>query len=43
MYFIEDNVDRIELVVFVVDGKVVFEIIECWEKCGEIFIDVEFY
>ena len=41
--FIEDNADDIELAVLVVDGKAAPEIIERWEKRGEIPIDVEFY
>ncbi|MBP1911440.1 GTP-binding protein EngB [Thermococcus stetteri] len=43
VHFIEDNADKIELAVLVVDGKVAPEIIERWEKRGEIPIDVEFY
>ncbi|WP_054839487.1 GTP-binding protein EngB [Thermococcus sp. JCM 11816] len=43
VHFIEDNADRIELAVLVVDGKAAPEIIERWEKRGEIPIDVEFY
>ncbi len=41
--FIEDNAEDIELAVLVVDGKAAPEIIERWEKRGEIPIDVEFY
>ncbi|WP_297475272.1 GTP-binding protein EngB [Thermococcus sp.] len=41
--FIENNADEIELAVLVVDGKAAPEIIERWEKRGEIPIDVEFY
>ncbi|NJE05832.1 GTP-binding protein EngB [Thermococcus sp. M36] len=41
--FIEDNAEKIELAVLVVDGKAAPEIIERWEKRGEIPIDVEFY
>ena len=41
--FIEENADEIELAVLVVDGKAAPEIIERWEKRGEIPIDVEFY
>ncbi|HHI00566.1 MAG: GTP-binding protein [Thermotogae bacterium] len=41
--FIEDNADRIELAVLVIDGKSALEIIERWEKRGEIPIDVEFF
>ncbi|EEB74190.1 GTP-binding protein EngB [Thermococcus sp. AM4] len=41
--FIEDNADDIELAVLVVDGKAAPEIIERWEKRGEIPIDVEFF
>ncbi|WP_297519324.1 GTP-binding protein EngB [Thermococcus sp.] len=41
--FIENNTDEIELAVLVVDGKAAPEIIERWEKRGEIPIDVEFY
>jgi len=43
VHFIEDNADDIELAVLVVDGKATPEIIERWEKRGEIPIDVEFY
>lgn len=43
VHFIEDNSDRIELAILVVDGKAAPEIIERWEKRGEIPIDVEFY
>ncbi|AEK72979.1 GTP-binding protein [Thermococcus sp. 4557] len=43
VHFIEDNADDIELAVLVVDGKAAPEIIERWEKRGEIPIDVEFY
>ncbi len=43
VHFIEDNADGIELAVLVVDGKAAPEIIERWEKRGEIPIDVEFY
>ncbi len=43
VHFIEDNADEIELAVLVVDGKAAPEIIERWEKRGEIPIDVEFY
>ncbi|AMQ18510.1 GTP-binding protein EngB [Thermococcus peptonophilus] len=43
VHFIEDNADRIELAVLVVDGKAAPEIIDRWEKRGEIPIDVEFY
>ncbi|MDV3104443.1 GTP-binding protein EngB [Thermococcus waiotapuensis] len=41
--FIEENAEKIELAVLVVDGKSAPEIIERWEKRGEIPIDVEFY
>ncbi|WP_297506181.1 GTP-binding protein EngB [Thermococcus sp.] len=41
--FIEENAEEIELAVLVVDGKSAPEIIERWEKRGEIPIDVEFY
>ena len=41
--FIEEKADEIELAVLVVDGKAAPEIIERWEKRGEIPIDVEFY
>ena len=41
--FIEGNADRIELAVLVIDGKSALEIIERWEKRGEIPIDVEFF
>lgn len=43
VHFIEDNAGKIELAVLVVDGKASPEIIERWEKRGEIPIDVEFY
>ncbi|ASJ10422.1 GTP-binding protein [Thermococcus sp. P6] len=43
VHFIEDNAEGIELAVLVVDGKAAPEIIERWEKRGEIPIDVEFY
>jgi len=43
VHFIEDNADEIELAVLVVDGKAAPEIIERWERRGEIPIDVEFY
>ncbi|NJE00764.1 GTP-binding protein EngB [Thermococcus sp. JdF3] len=43
VHFIEDNAEEIELAVLVVDGKAAPEIIERWEKRGEIPIDVEFY
>ena len=43
VHFIEDNAEDIELAVLVVDGKAAPEIIERWEKRGEIPIDVEFY
>jgi small GTP-binding protein len=41
--FIEENADEIEVAVLVIDGKASPEIIERWEKRGEIPIDVEFY
>jgi small GTP-binding protein len=41
--FIEENAEDIELAVLVVDGKAAPEIIERWERRGEIPIDVEFY
>jgi len=41
--FIEENAEDIELAVLVVDGKAAPEIIERWEKRGEIPIDVEFF
>ncbi len=41
--FIEEKANEIELAVLVVDGKAAPEIIERWEKRGEIPIDVEFY
>jgi len=41
--FIEDNTEDIELAVLVIDGKSTLEIIERWEKRGEIPIDVEFF
>jgi small GTP-binding protein len=41
--FIEERADEIELAVLVLDGKSAPEIIERWEKRGEIPIDVEFY
>ncbi|WP_297418104.1 GTP-binding protein EngB [Thermococcus sp.] len=43
VHFIEDNADEIELAVLVVDGKAAPEIIERWERRGEIPVDVEFY
>ncbi|WP_048058408.1 GTP-binding protein EngB [Pyrococcus yayanosii] len=43
VHFIEDNADKIDLAILVVDGKAAPEIIERWEKRGEIPIDVEFY
>ncbi|ANF22737.1 GTP-binding protein EngB [Thermococcus piezophilus] len=43
VHFIEDNADEIELAVLVIDGKSALEIIERWEKRGEIPIDVEFF
>ncbi len=41
--FIEENAEEIELAVLVLDGKAAPEIIERWEKRGEMPIDVEFY
>ncbi|KUK17699.1 GTP-binding protein EngB [Thermococcus sibiricus] len=41
--FIENNADKIETAVLVIDGKSALEIIERWEKRGEIPIDVEFF
>ncbi len=41
--FVEENAVDIELAVLVIDGKAAPEIIERWEKRGEIPIDVEFY
>ncbi len=41
--FIEENADDIELAILVVDGKSAPEIIERWERRGEIPIDIEFY
>ncbi len=41
--FIEDNAEEIEIAVLVVDGKAAPEIIERWEKRGEIPVDVEFF
>jgi len=41
--FIEENAEDIELAVLVIDGKAAPEIIERWEKRGEIPIDVEFF
>ncbi len=41
--FIEKNANDIELAILVIDGKSVLEIIERWEKRGEIPIDVEFF
>ncbi|WP_297436421.1 GTP-binding protein EngB [Thermococcus sp.] len=41
--FVEENAADIELAVLVIDGKAAPEIIERWEKRGEIPIDVEFY
>ncbi len=43
VHFVENNADRIGLAVLVVDGKAAPEIIERWEKRGEIPIDVEFF
>ncbi|WP_048056170.1 GTP-binding protein EngB [Pyrococcus sp. ST04] len=43
VHFIEENADKIDVAVLVVDGKAAPEIIERWEKRGEIPIDVEFY
>ncbi len=43
VHFIEDNADKIDLAVLVVDGKAAPEIIERWEKRGEIPVDVEFF
>ncbi|WP_456367433.1 GTP-binding protein EngB [Thermococcus sp.] len=43
VHYIENNADRIELAILVVDGKAAPEIIRRWEKRGEIPIDVEFY
>nr|Q9V288.2 RecName: Full=Probable GTP-binding protein EngB [Pyrococcus abyssi GE5]CCE69562.1 TPA: GTP-binding protein [Pyrococcus abyssi GE5] len=43
VHFIEDNASKIDVAVLVVDGKAAPEIIERWEKRGEIPIDVEFY
>jgi len=40
---IEENTEEIELAVLVIDGKSTLEIIERWEKRGEIPIDVEFF
>ncbi len=41
--FIEDNAEEIEVAVLVVDGKAAPDIIERWEKRGEIPVDVEFF
>lgn len=41
--FIEGHADEIELAILVIDGKSALEIIERWEKRGEIPIDVEFF
>ncbi|AFN04463.1 GTP-binding protein [Pyrococcus furiosus COM1] len=43
VHFIENNAKNIDVAVLVVDGKAAPEIIERWEKRGEIPIDVEFY
>ncbi|AIF70425.1 GTP-binding protein EngB [Palaeococcus pacificus DY20341] len=43
IHFIENNTEDIELAVLVIDGKSTLEIIERWEKRGEIPIDVEFF
>ncbi|ACJ17439.1 probable GTP-binding protein [Thermococcus onnurineus NA1] len=43
VHFIENNADEIDLAILVIDGKSVLEIIERWEKRGEIPIDVEFF
>ncbi len=43
VHFIENNAEKIELAVLVIDGKAAPEIIERWEKRGEIPIDVEFF
>jgi small GTP-binding protein len=43
VHFMEENADDIDLAVLVLDGKATPEIIERWEKRGEIPIDVEFY
>ncbi|WP_457754360.1 GTP-binding protein EngB [Thermococcus sp.] len=41
--FIEEHTDEIEVAVLVIDGKSALEIIERWERRGEIPIDVEFF
>ena len=41
--FIEENADNIDLAILVIDGKSALEIIERWERRGEIPIDVEFF
>ncbi|NJD99018.1 GTP-binding protein EngB [Thermococcus sp. LS1] len=43
VHFIENNADEIDLAILVIDGKSALEIIERWEKRGEIPIDVEFF
>lgn len=43
VHFIEDHAEEIELAVLVIDGKAAPEIIERWERRGEIPIDVEFF
>ncbi|HIP75249.1 MAG TPA: GTP-binding protein EngB [Thermococcus paralvinellae] len=43
IHFIEEHADEIELAILVIDGKSALEIIERWEKRGEIPIDVEFF
>ncbi|MCD6524661.1 MAG: GTP-binding protein EngB [Thermococcus sp.] len=43
VHFVENNAEKIKLAVLVVDGKAAPEIIERWEKRGEIPIDVEFF
>ncbi|ALM76285.1 GTP-binding protein EngB [Thermococcus barophilus] len=41
--FIEEHAGEIEVAVLVIDGKSALEIIERWERRGEIPIDVEFF
>ncbi|WP_461865309.1 GTP-binding protein EngB [Thermococcus sp.] len=43
VHFIEENAEDIDLAILVIDGKSALEIIERWEKRGEIPIDVEFF
>jgi len=43
VHYIENNSDRIIAAVHVVDGKSFLDIVERWEKRGEIPIDIEMY